>query len=103
MSHDELQCKTLVLQVFDYDRFSRNDVIGEVRMGMDEYDVTSNIEVWGEIMKHKKPPEELQEVLLSLSYLPSAERLTVVLLKARNLFLPQDKESVGKLSYICCL
>ncbi|KAF2901710.1 hypothetical protein ILUMI_04471, partial [Ignelater luminosus] len=94
VSHDDLQYKTLVLQVFDYDRFSRNDVIGEVRMSMDEYDVTSSIEVWGEIIKNKKPPEELQEVLLSLSYLPSAERLTVVLLKARNLFLPQDKESV---------
>lgn len=96
VSHDDLQNKTLILQVFDYDRFSRNDVIGEVQMGMSEYDVTSDIEVWGEIMKNKKPPEEIQEVLLSLSYLPSAERLTVVLLKARNLFLPQEKESVGK-------
>ena len=38
----------------------------------------------------------MQEVLLSLSYLPSAERLTVVLLKARNLFLPQDKDTIGK-------
>jgi hypothetical protein len=43
-----------------------------------------------------QPPEEMQEVLLSLSYLPSAERLTVVLLKARNLFLPQDKDNIGK-------
>lgn len=82
--------------MFDYDRFSRNDVIGEVRMSMDEFDVTSSIEVWGEITKNKKPPEELQEVLLSLSYLPSAERLTVVLIKARNLFLPQDKENIGE-------
>lgn len=97
VSHEDLQCKTLVLQVFDYDRFSRNDVIGEVRMSMDEFDVTSNIEVWGEITKNKKPPEELQEALLSLSYLPSAERLTVVMLKARNLFLPQDKETIGTL------
>lgn len=96
ISHEELQSKTLVLQVFDYDRFSRNDVIGEVRMSMDEFDITSNIEVWGEITKNKKPPEELQEILLSLSYLPSAERLTVVLLKARNLFLPADKENIGK-------
>lgn len=95
VSHDDLQSKILVLQVFDYDRFSRNDVIGEVRMTMDEFDVTSSIEVWGEITKNKKPPEEMQEVLLSLSYLPSAERLTVVLLKARNLFLPQDKEAIG--------
>lgn len=96
ISHEELQTKTLVLQVFDYDRFSRNDVIGEVRMSMEDFDVTSNIEVWGEITKNKKPPEELQEILLSLSYLPSAERLTVVLLKARNLFLPAEKENIGK-------
>lgn len=96
VSHDDLQDKTLLLQVFDYDRFSRNDVIGEVRMSMDELDVTSNVEVWGEITKNKKPPEELQEVLVSLSYLPSAERLTVVILKARNLFLPHDKETIGK-------
>ncbi|XP_047112001.1 synaptotagmin-5, partial [Schistocerca piceifrons] len=94
VSHQDLQEKTLVLQVFDYDRFSRNDVIGEVRMSMEDLDVTSSVEVWGEISKHKKPPEELQEVLLSLSYLPSAERLTVVLLKARNLFLPPDKDTV---------
>jgi hypothetical protein len=96
ISHEDLQSKSLILQVFDYDRFSRNDVIGEVRMSMDEFDVTSNIEVWGEITKNKKPPEELQEVLVSLSYLPSAERLTVVLLKARNLFLTQEKDSVGE-------
>lgn len=95
ISYDELQTKTLLLQVFDYDRFSRNDIIGEVRMDMNEYDIISNeIEIWGEIQKNKKPPEELQEILISLSYLPSAERLTVVLLKARNLFLPSDKEII---------
>lgn len=65
-------------------------------MSMGDFDVTSSIEVWGEITKNKKPPEEMQEILLSLSYLPSAERLTVVLLKARNLFLPQDKDNIGK-------
>ncbi|XP_071056275.1 synaptotagmin-5 isoform X2 [Onthophagus taurus] len=94
VSHDDLQSRTLILQVFDYDRFSRNDIIGEVRMSMDEFDVTSTIEVWGEITKNKKPKEETQEVLLSLSYLPSAERLTVILMKARNLFMPKDKESI---------
>ncbi|PNF39650.1 hypothetical protein B7P43_G05637 [Cryptotermes secundus] len=94
VSDQDLQDKTLVLQVFDYDRFSRNDVVGEVCMSMDEFDVASDVEVWGEITKNKKPPEEMQEVLLSLSYLPSAERLTVVLLKARNLFLPQDKDNI---------
>ncbi|XP_015608794.1 synaptotagmin-5 isoform X2 [Cephus cinctus] len=97
VSHEELQDKTLVLQVFDYDRFSRNDVVGSVRVAMDELELvssSSSVEVWGEIAREKKPPEEMQEVLLSLSYLPSAERLTVVMLKARNLFPPQDKETL---------
>nr|XP_023016151.1 synaptotagmin-5 [Leptinotarsa decemlineata] len=91
VSHEELQSKTLILQVFDYDRYSRNDVIGEVTMNMAEFDIANSVEIWGEITKNKKPREEIQEVLVSLSYLPSAERLTVVLLKARNLFLPQCK------------
>ncbi|XP_039278820.1 synaptotagmin-C [Nilaparvata lugens] len=47
-----------------------------------------------QVMIILQPPEETQEILLSLSYLPSAERLTVVLLKARNLFLPQNKEVI---------
>ncbi|KAF4524532.1 hypothetical protein B566_EDAN002805 [Ephemera danica] len=106
-SFPSLQSKELVLQVFDYDRFSRNDVVGEVRIRIEELDLSSSLEVWGEITRNKKlepskqvsrvhsPPEEMQEVLLSLSYLPSAERLTVVLLKARNLFLPSDKFSIG--------
>ncbi|RZF44926.1 hypothetical protein LSTR_LSTR013116 [Laodelphax striatellus] len=94
VSHEDLHDKTLILQVFDYDRYSRNNVVGEVQIHMYELDVTSSVEVWSEITKHKKPPEETQEILLSLSYLPSAERLTVVLLKARNLFLPQNREVI---------
>ncbi|KAJ8919456.1 hypothetical protein NQ315_016556 [Exocentrus adspersus] len=94
VSHEELQLKTLVLQVFDYDRYSRNDIIGEVTMNMADYDIANSVEIWGEITKNKLPREDLQEVLVSLSYLPSAERLTVVMLKARNLFLPQSKENM---------
>nr|XP_024215985.1 synaptotagmin-5-like [Halyomorpha halys] len=94
VSHDELQEHTLVLQVFDYDRYSRNDIIGELRIDLAEIELTSNVEIWGDISKTKKPREELQEILVSLSYLPSAERLTVVLLKARNLFLPENRDSI---------
>ncbi|XP_063988446.1 synaptotagmin-1 isoform X2 [Diachasmimorpha longicaudata] len=97
VSHDDLQDKKLVLQVFDYDRYSRNDVVGSVRIAMEELELdssSSSIEIWGEIAGEKKPPEEIQEVLLSLSYLPSAERLTVLILKARNLFSPQNKDTL---------
>ncbi|CAG7717906.1 unnamed protein product [Allacma fusca] len=94
VSQDELKEKTLILQVFDYDRYSRNDVVGEVSMRMDDYNVTTNVEVWAEVVKNKKPSGERQEVLISLSYLPSAERLTVVLLKARNLYSPPNKDTI---------
>ncbi|XP_011870494.1 PREDICTED: synaptotagmin-5 isoform X1 [Vollenhovia emeryi] len=107
VSYEELQEKTLVLQVFDYDRFSRNDVVGSVRVAMDSLELassTSSVEVWGEIARERKPPEEIQEVLVSLSYLPSAERLTVLMMKARNLFPQQDKETLdpfAKVSLLC--
>ncbi|KAL2714579.1 synaptotagmin-C isoform X1 [Vespula squamosa] len=111
VSYEELQDKTLVLQVisfvFDYDRFSRNDIVGSVRVAMNSLELpstSSSIEVWGEIEREKKPPEEIQEVLLSLSYLPSAERLTVIILKARNLFPSQEKETLDpfvKVSLLC--
>ncbi|EZA53777.1 Synaptotagmin-C [Ooceraea biroi] len=104
VSYEELQEKTLV---FDYDRFSRNDVVGSVKMAMDKVQLvssTSSVEVWSEIERDRKPPEEIQEVLVSLSYLPSAERLTVLMMKARNLFPQQDKEtldSFAKVSLLC--
>ncbi len=44
-----------------------------------------------------QPSGEKQEILISLSYLPSAERLTVVLLKARNLHPPPNKDTIGML------
>lgn len=84
----------MCIKVFDYDRYSRNDVVGSVRVAMEELELvssTSPVEVWGEIAREKKAPEDIQEVLVSLSYLPSAERLTVMILKARNLFPPQVK------------
>ncbi|XP_076641260.1 synaptotagmin beta [Halictus rubicundus] len=107
VSHDEFHDKTLVLQVLDYDRFSRNDVVGSVKVPLHILRLdspSSTEEVWGPIERERKPPEQIQEVLLSLSYLPSAERLKVVVVKARNLFPPQEKETLNsfvKVNLLC--
>ncbi|XP_034171704.1 synaptotagmin beta isoform X2 [Osmia lignaria lignaria] len=107
VSSDELQDKILVLQVLDYDRFSRNDIVGSVKIPLHLLQLdspTSTEEVWGEIERERKPPEQIQEVLLSLSYLPSAEELTVLIQKARNLFPPQEKETLDsfvKVNLLC--
>ncbi|XP_078048097.1 synaptotagmin beta isoform X2 [Augochlora pura] len=107
VSHDEIHDKTLILQVLDYDRFSRNDVVGSVKvplhlLRLDSHSSTE--EVWGQIERERKPPEQIQEVLLSLSYLPSAERLKVIIVQARNLFPPQEKETLKsfvKVNLLC--
>jgi hypothetical protein len=41
---------------------------------------------------------DMGEILLSLSYLPTAERLTVVVLKAKELVMTAAGGSCGKLS-----
>lgn len=50
---------------------------------------------WLKLMdsSHKKSP--LGELMFSLSYLPTAERLTVVIVKARNLNLKSSRAATG--------
>lgn len=45
VSRDQLSGRTLVLQVFDYDRYSHNDVIGEVRIAPGELQLCKPVEV----------------------------------------------------------
>lgn len=45
VSRDQLQGKELILQVLDYDRYSHNDIIGEVRITIDELDLSKSVEV----------------------------------------------------------
>lgn len=71
--------------------------MGSAKVPLSRVEVAGGAEVWAELSRERRPPEELQELLLSLSYLPSAERLTVVVLKARNLLPPQEgKDALGK-------
>ncbi|XP_035700672.1 uncharacterized protein LOC110861429 isoform X2 [Folsomia candida] len=94
VSQDEIKEKGLMLQVLDNDKYSRTDVVGEVSFALEDFDITTNLEIFADIVQNKKPSGEKQEILISLSYLPSAERLTVVLLKARNLHPPDNKDTI---------
>ncbi|GAB0092118.1 hypothetical protein DMENIID0001_070850 [Sergentomyia squamirostris] len=79
----KLQSRVLHLHVFDYDRFSRDDSIGEVFMPLCQVDLTSKPSFW----KALKPPakDKCGELLTSLCYQPSNSILTLSLIKARNL------------------
>ena len=47
--YEELGGKTLTLSVFDYDRFSKHDVIGEVKIPMNTIDLGRPIEEWKDL------------------------------------------------------
>ncbi|CAL7946737.1 unnamed protein product [Xylocopa violacea] len=79
----KLQSRVLHLHVFDYDRFSRDDSIGEMFLPLCQVDFSEKPSFW----KALKPPakDKCGELLCSLCYHPSNSILTLTLLKARNL------------------
>lgn len=144
--YEELGGKTLVMSVYDYDRFSKHDVIGEVKIAMNTIDLGRPIEEWRDLesadqeevitnqaMKNKMillsdsgfakiwaskctedpdrvepvfkrktkyfckvfvmlhvsslcaQPEKLGDICISLRYVPTAGKLTVCILEAKNL------------------
>ncbi|CDQ65371.1 unnamed protein product [Oncorhynchus mykiss] len=95
LPYDELGGKTLVMSVFDYDRFSKHDIIGEVRIPMNTIDLGQPIEEWKDLESaDKEEPEKLGDICISLRYVPTAGKLTVCILEAKNL----KKMDVGGLS-----
>ncbi|XP_053986304.1 synaptotagmin-7 isoform X4 [Hylaeus anthracinus] len=79
----KLQSRVLHLHVFDYDRFSRDDSIGEMFLPLCQVDFSEKPNFW----KALKPPakDKCGELLCSLCYHPSNSVLTLTLMKARNL------------------
>lgn len=79
----------LLPQLLDYDRFSHDEVVGEIRFLLNTLDL-SGCELWGDLIAVRRPKEAAAELLISLSYLPQAERLTVVVMKAKNLSISHE-------------
>ncbi|XP_023654374.1 synaptotagmin Va [Paramormyrops kingsleyae] len=91
----ELGGKTLVLQVYDFDRFSKHDVIGEVKIPMNTVDLGRPMHEWRDLENgEKEEQEKLGDICISLRYVPTAGKLTVCVMEAKNL----KKMDVGGLS-----
>lgn len=50
----ELGGKTLVLQVFDFDRFSKHDTIGEIKIPMNSVDLGQPMQQWRDLESGEK-------------------------------------------------
>ncbi|XP_050812259.1 synaptotagmin-2 isoform X1 [Gopherus flavomarginatus] len=93
--YQELGGKTLVMAIYDFDRFSKHDIIGEVKVPMNTVDLGQPIEEWRDLQGgEKEEPEKLGDICISLRYVPTAGKLTVCILEAKNL----KKMDVGGLS-----
>uniref|UniRef100_A0A096LQV3 Synaptotagmin n=1 Tax=Poecilia formosa TaxID=48698 RepID=A0A096LQV3_POEFO len=91
----ELGGKTLVMTVYDFDRFSKHDAIGDIKVPMNKVDFSRVTEEWRDIQSaEKEEQEKLGDICFSLRYVPTAGKLTVVILEAKNL----KKMDVGGLS-----
>ncbi|XP_029100729.1 synaptotagmin-5 isoform X3 [Monodon monoceros] len=81
----ELGGRVLVMAVYDFDRFSRNDSIGEVRVPMSSVDLGRPVLAWRELQAAPREEEKLGDICFSLRYVPTAGKLTVIVLEAKNL------------------
>ncbi|XP_073430113.1 synaptotagmin-7 isoform X8 [Dendrobates tinctorius] len=83
--YEKVVQRVLYLQVLDYDRFSRNDPIGEVSIPLNKIDLTQMQSFWKELKPCSDGSGSRGELLLSLCYNPSANSIIVNIIKARNL------------------
>eukprot|EP00072_Mus_musculus_P037498 XP_006507266.2 PREDICTED: synaptotagmin-17 isoform X2 [Mus musculus] len=81
----EAQRRTLLLTVVDFDKFSRHCVIGKVAVPLCEVDLVKGGHWWKALIPSSQNEVELGELLLSLNYLPSAGRLNVDIIRAKQL------------------
>ncbi|VDK53040.1 unnamed protein product [Anisakis simplex] len=88
IAYGELQTKTLQLIVFDFDRLSKDDRIGQLSIPLDMVDFGANIDEW----RYLDPPEEdsemesrLGDICFSLRYRPATGTITITIMEARNL------------------
>ncbi|XP_055271397.1 synaptotagmin-12 isoform X3 [Moschus berezovskii] len=87
-----LEEKSLRLSVFGIDEDERNVSTGVVELKLSVLDLPLQpFSGWLYLQDQNKAADAVGEILLSLSYLPTAERLTVVVVKAKNLIWTNDK------------
>jgi len=91
VNFNQLPILTLHFVVLSFDRYSRDDVIGEVMLEMENLDLKDS-EVCPLSLIRDIAPRSMKlkdqgrgELLVSVCHQPAAGRLTVVILKARNL------------------
>ncbi|XP_028810233.1 synaptotagmin-10 isoform X2 [Denticeps clupeoides] len=104
--YDELCNRQLHFSVYDFDRFTRHDMIGEVVVDnlFELSDLSREAVVWKDIHAATTESVDLGEIMYSLCYLPTAGRMTLTVIKCRNLKamdITGSSDPYVKVSLIC--
>ncbi|KAM9302357.1 synaptotagmin-13 [Gastrophryne carolinensis] len=91
---------TLTLTLRHCDRFSRHQGAGQITLSLANVGIPFGTARWVDLRAPDKEVTSDSEVLLSMSYLPAASRLIVVLIKARNIYSNDSNYLVGKDLYV---
>ncbi|XP_029438880.1 synaptotagmin-2-like [Rhinatrema bivittatum] len=82
LTERQLEKTTIKLEVREFDKYSRHTVLGEVRTTLSSLKTSEPWELCEEIQQITK--DLVGEILVSLKYLPTAQRIEVGLLKVRS-------------------
>merc|ERR1711983_319918 len=85
LPYSETFDKTLVFSIFDYDRFSKHDQIGEVKIPLCQIDLAQTISEWKDVSSNKEDVQYLGDICFSLRYVPTSGKLTVGILECKRL------------------
>ncbi|XP_010220320.1 PREDICTED: synaptotagmin-12 [Tinamus guttatus] len=87
-----LEENSLRFAAFGVDGADRNVPVGAAELKLSDLDLPARpFNAWLYLQDSSKTVDSVGEILLSLSYLPTAERLTVVVVKAKNLVWSNGK------------
>ncbi|XP_078404978.1 synaptotagmin-13 isoform X2 [Cetorhinus maximus] len=95
ISEEHVEEGTLTLAVYSCDKYSRQNCLGEAQLNLSDVVVDVRTNSWINLKAPEKDSVTSPgEILLSINYLPAANRLSVVVMKARHLNLDKLKDLI---------
>lgn len=82
---DEKDSKVVQFSVYSCDKYARHKLLGQCEIKIGDIDLRQPVKLWLNLRDLDEERHDLGDIMFSLSYLPTAERLTVVIVKARNI------------------
>lgn len=68
MAYGDISGKTLVFAIYDFDRFSRHDQIGEVSISLGHVDLGKVIQEWRDVTPPAGEKENVQFLILIYNF-----------------------------------